>query len=354
MAENDDDEDFAELPAAGRLPSGRKRSLPPSSNGLQQNEVTTRRICELGRQSLTHQQISAMLHAEGLLNSKGARWARTTDGKVIERVLHRNAIPLVVAPSPAGCCAPAAVGSAMAANGGEPPRSARPRADGAGGGSECGTRGPDVAASAGPADAPSSPRHPDALPPCGTAGARTPVATRPQLQAAVCLLCAAPFAATGRHQPCSLACGHIFGRSCISTHLFRRKACSLCGASARRASVRPIYATAQLAQQHTDGHAPVASRWELETRREEALSECIELELARLQAELHELQQRALQLRTAAILRTPCAAAPLASLAVGRRDALGPASHGQHWAALPSPPPPPPATVVCAGETGDS
>ncbi|KAG8458925.1 hypothetical protein KFE25_004259 [Diacronema lutheri] len=246
MAENDDDEDFAELPAAGRLPSGRKRSLPPSSNGLQQNEVTTRRICELGRQSLTHQQISAMLHAEGLLNSKGARWARTTDGKVIERVLHR------------------------------------------------------------------------------------------------------------RHQPCSLACGHIFGRSCISTHLFRRKACSLCGASARRASVRPIYATAQLAQQHTDGHAPVASRWELETRREEALSECIELELARLQAELHELQQRALQLRTAAILRTPCAAAPLASLAVGRRDALGPASHGQHWAALPSPPPPPPATVVCAGETGDS
>ncbi|KAJ1636789.1 hypothetical protein T492DRAFT_957367, partial [Pavlovales sp. CCMP2436] len=87
----DEDDDFADAPAGGRP---RPRRAQPSTRGLQQHPATVRRMCELGREALTHQQISAALHAEGLLNSRGGRWTRTTDGKVIERVLGRNSINL--------------------------------------------------------------------------------------------------------------------------------------------------------------------------------------------------------------------------------------------------------------------
>jgi hypothetical protein len=80
----DEDDDFAEAPPPRGTPRGtpRPRRAKPSTSGLQQHPATVRRICELGREAHTHQQISAALHAEGLLNSKGGLWTRTTDGKV--------------------------------------------------------------------------------------------------------------------------------------------------------------------------------------------------------------------------------------------------------------------------------
>lgn len=325
----EDEDDFAEQPAGARAPGGRKRSLPPSSGGLQQNPETMRRICELGRQSLPHPQISAALHAEGLLNSKGARWGRSTDGKVIERVLSRNGIALATGPEPVAAAAARAPAEEMRA----------PRADAlrgeAGADDAFDERGTAVARPAPASGSLHDARAAVAPPRPGRAVGAGCGAPRTQLQAAACALCTGPFAATGRHQPCSLACGHIFGRSCITTHLFRSKACSLCGAAARRAAIRPLYAFAQAPDAAADGEQPAAaSAVEVQTRAEDALCERLELELAGLQSELGELQQRSSQLRASALLGAGggchgaggAAAAPEASSAAatagGARQAL--------------------------------
>lgn len=343
--EEEDDDDFAEVASVARALNGRKRSLPPSSNGLQQNPVTIRRICELGRLELTHQQISATLHEEGLLNSKGVRWARATDGKVIERVLRRNDITLQVAVPPEASATHVPDDEAIR-GGAAAPVSNAPTCQDAEADDDDGmfdmereTTNARRAASAAPA---SRSARPSAAVPTSSAAsvpAAQAVAPRGQLQAAVCVLCSGPFAATGRHQPCSLACGHIFGRSCITSHLFRHKSCSLCGATARRSCIRPLYAIAQALPANTGDEPAAASAVEVQTRAEDALCERLEQELSDLHAELYAVQQRTCQLQAASILGSAgrgtatAAAAPAGagSFAIGARAVFAPvAANGPH------------------------
>jgi len=104
---------------------------------------------------------------------------------------------------------------------------------------------------------------------------------------ALCPQCTGLFAATGRHQACSLSCGHIFGRGCITAYLGRHKSCPLCGKSAKKAQIRPLYATAEVkkAAVGPDWKPGVATALELQTRAEQEMVERLERELAELHAE---------------------------------------------------------------------
>lgn len=353
---DDDDDDFASGPALQRGASrergdvGVKRKAP-GSDGLHQNEATVRRICELARAHHSHAEISISLHEEGHLNSKGNRWARTTDGKVIARVCARHGIELCVASVPEAVI-PAAL---RETNRPAQPRCAINVSDGGGAAEQppCGdeldafengaARGTALSrqrllglAAARPPSASDPLRGAAGAPPaCARAPAPAPAAPpRPAVSGSAaivqppqCPLCSEPFASHGRHQLCSLPCGHLYGRRCITAHLFRSKTCVLCEAPAKRAALRPLYATAR-AGAPGEGDVPgseAARALAQELSGCEAACAQLELELTRLSREQAAVQQQVNAARAANLLGTGSV-----SVTAGDARAVGrPAAHGR-------------------------
>jgi hypothetical protein len=136
----------------------------------------------------------------------------------------------------------------------------------------------------------------------GAAAAAPAALCARQLQAARCPLCTQAFGASGRHQVCSLPCGHVYGRSCITSHLFRKSTCPLCAAAARRSAIRLLFAGAQQPAAAATAEAAAPSALELEARTEEATCERLEAELAVLVAEQVGLERRATELQAARLL----------------------------------------------------
>ena len=57
----------------------------------------------------------------------------------------------------------------------------------------------------------------------------------------LCLICYCPFTNSGEHRISCLACGHIFGKSCIMKWLKSAKSCPQCNDVARKKDIRVLY-----------------------------------------------------------------------------------------------------------------
>ncbi|RHY97813.1 hypothetical protein DYB26_005278 [Aphanomyces astaci] len=108
----------------------------------------------------------------------------------------------------------------------------------------------------------------------------------PSLHATECTICCEKCVTSGEHRLASLACGHLFGQSCIERWVKQSKTCPVCSQAVKRNDVRVLF---------TDSVSVVDNSRQEEFNQkylaEKAARSAIEMEVAKL-----KIQHAALQL----------------------------------------------------------